>query len=217
MYAVGMHFGTYGRISPTTIIGATWTCRQHDLDCGEMVFLTHPTVVDVAEGTVGVTDRVAVVVSRRNSLTDRQADSIGVLLPVVSNVGEIAPCALADPNDVGTGWVVGTLTLTFGATNHYAPAGETDLTHFEAGMTVLVTEYDARIPAQAAAVIQSVGANTIVFTADPFGGAGMPATGVWVHYPTYPASSAAQQAWLYFADTSYGLGAAPDPGYRWGI
>ena len=211
--AVGMHFGVYGRISPMSLIGATWTSRQHELDCGEMVLLTHPCVVDVAEGDVGVTSRVAIVVGRRNSLTTKEKDQIQVLLPIVSNVGPIAPCAL------GMVWNAGTFTLTFPSINLYAQAGEDDLTHFDVGHSVTFTEYDDTTPLTfGPSTIQSKGINSVVLNADPFTAfGGFPATGVWMHWRSYDNCSTDQKAWLFFADTTYGLGAAPDSGNVWGL
>ena len=60
--------------------------------------------------------------------------------------------------------------------------------------------------------------NTITLDADPFAaGGGFPASGVYVHYPSYDNADSDQQEWLYNADTTYKIGTNADDGYLWGI
>jgi hypothetical protein len=210
-FALGTHFGIMGRPAPVIAVACTWTSRQ--LLVGDVVRLTHPCLVDVAAGEVGVTDRLGIVVGRRLQVTDQGEDVLEVLLPPATRVDPISPCAVA------TAWNPGTVTLTVPATGYYCQAGETDLTYFSVGMFVQFIELASEAPATwGPSKIDNVGANSIVLSADPFAGA-FPATGVWVVYAAYDSCAplTGQHDWLFFGDTSYSLGAAGDECNVWAL
>lgn len=209
--AVGTHFGPFGRVAPVIAIPCTWKAKQ--LNIGDIVSITHPTLVDVAAGTVGVTGRLGIVVGRVGAVTDNAPDQLLVQLPPVTNVGPIAPAALA------TSWNAGTKTLTFASVSLFRKTGETDLTHFAAGMPVAFQHWDSEAPlAYPNSTIVSVGASTMVLATDPFTAfGGFTAQGAVVRYPNYDAATAAQKEWLYQADTAYSLGPGADDGYVWSI
>jgi len=102
-------------------------------------------------------------------------------------------------------------------TNLYAQTGENDLSWFAAGQELRFTEYNALLPATfGPTTIASVGANSIVLDADPFGGV-FPANGAWCHWASYDECTTAQKLWLFLGDTGYALGAAGDDCYVWAI
>jgi hypothetical protein len=208
---VGVHFGIYGRHSPLVDVVVAGAAKDPDFRLGSVVLLTHPCIVDTVRGVVGITASLAIVVGRKSNVTARQKDSLLLQLPEELAIGRITPAALA------TAWNPATLTLTIPATNLYCRAGETDLTYFVKDYFVRMTEYDVEVPAEfGPSRIDSVAANSIVLTADPFGGA-FPATGVVVHYAEYDECAAAQiVGWLFFADSGYHLGAANDEARQWG-
>lgn len=207
--AIGVHFGVLGRAAPEVTIDCTWTAKQ--LLIGDIVKITHPCIIDAATGTVGVVERLGIVKAKTHQVTDQGLDRLVVILPPEQHVAPIAPACRA------TAWVAGTLTLSVPTTTYYCQAGADDLDHFEDGYELRFTEYNSEAPATfGPATIDSTGANSIVLKADPFGGA-FPANGVICHWARWDEVVAVQQYWLFFGDTAYGLGAAPDEAFVWAL
>lgn len=217
------HFGLYGRDAIDVEIPCTYLAWQ--IRCGDVVLITHPLLPDTTAGAIGVTDRLGFVVGRRLPLAgDDGVGTLTVRIPPTVRASGIAPCARGDS------WTVGTLTLTCSdATDPlYAASGGNDLTDLaaviaaEGNTTVLLWEYDIATPTGSypltgTASACNATAKTITFTADPFSGGALPATGVEVTWPAWGSQSTQQKRWLAVADTAYGLGATPDAGYKWGI
>jgi hypothetical protein len=207
------HFGLFGRESSTVALATTWTSKQ--ILCGDVVKVTHPLIPDITEGTIGVTNRLGVVVSKIGQLEGGKADTLSIMFLPDANVAGIAPCAHGDS------WTVGTLTMGFSgaATPSYAPTGENDLDYFAAADDVLLIERNVSSPSTWTATIDSVSAPNVVFTADPFSGAGIPATGVYMVIPDWDSASATQQAYAYVSDVAAvpSLGSGSDAFFEWGV
>ena len=208
---LGVHFGVYGRHSPLIDLTVASAAKNPDFRLGSVVLLTHPCIVDLVRGVVGITAALAIVIGRTSHVTAKRKDSLLLQLPEELPTGRITPAAL------GTAWNAGTKVLTIPATNLYNRTGETDLTHFSANYIVRFTEYDTETPATfGPSTISVVGANSITLAADPFGGA-FPASGVVCHYADYDECIAIQLVgWLFFGDAGYHLGAADDEARQWG-
>jgi len=219
----GTHFGLFGRDAvdvdiPCTFLG--WQIR-----CGDVVKITHPMIPDIGKGVLGVASRLGVVVGRRLPIAgDEGVGTLTVRIPPDTNASNISPCARGD------NWDVGSLTLTCSGAKDplYAATGGNDLDELativaaEGDTAVLLWEYDVASPTGAyplAGTVTSVDtdAETVTFTADPFSGGGIPAGDVEMTWPVWDSQSALQQAWLSISDTSYGLGATPDAGWKWGV
>lgn len=210
VFAVGCHFGIYGRLCPVVNIPCTWLAKQEDFECGNLVKLTHPVVIDPSQGDVGVDSRVVVPLRRRLSITEEgSVEAIQVLLPRVSNSRPIAPCALA------TSWAAGPLQLTFASTVLFSAD---DLSWFAIGDFVMFERADVRAPPAlwGPSRITAIGAGTVTIAADPFAGA-FPAEGVIMKSRDWDNATTKFQAYLFFADTNYSLGAGNDDGHHWGL
>ena len=212
------HFGLYGRDAVDVEIPCTHLAWQ--LRCMDVVAVTHPLVPDVTGGTLGVTSRLGLVVGRRLPIMgDDGVASLTVRLPPAVRASGIAPCARA------TGWNDETFVLSFSgaSTPTYSPAGTSDLDRFVAGMDVELWAYDVDeqpvgFPVSAEVDAVDVDGDTLTLTADVLTAVGgLPATGCEVVWPDWDSQNAEQQRWLAIADASYGLGAAPDEAWVWGV
>lgn len=216
-WMTALHYSLFGRLAAPLELPCTWLAKQYK--AGDVVVLTHDTLPDICQGTIGVTDRLATVVGRRLPRSDDEADVLRIRLGPVSRASGISPAAL------GTDWTVGTLTLEFASADspRYAQAGGNDLDEFQPGDKVLLWEYNVQsqspgFPVQGEIASVDPTAKTIVFGSDPFDGAGLPASGaVWMTFPAWDDMTAAQQAWLATADTGGKLGSADDPAFEWGV
>lgn len=209
--ALGTHFGLFGRIAPLVDIPCTYGAKR--LLLGDIVLITHPCVVDIGAGVVGVDEELGVVVGATRAITDDSPDHLIVMIPQ-SEAWPIAPCCHA------TAWNAGLLQLTIAATE-FAQTGEDDMTYFAAGQVLRFQTRDSTVDlgvgtGTIAAGGVNIPARTITLVADPFGGA-FPAGGVLVFFADWDeATATGQHDWLFECDSAYGLGAAPDPGQRWG-
>lgn len=216
------HFGLFGREAAEVEIPCTRLAWQ--LLCGQVIKVTHPLTPNTPEGVIGVSDRLALVVARDLPTAREGVGSLTVRIPPVVNAAGISPCALGD------GWTVGTLTMDFSGadTPLYAKSGGNDLSDLAAVVTALgntdvqLWEYNIATPTGAyplAGTVTAVDtvAKTVVFDADPFSGGGIAAGGVEMTWPAWDDQNATQQEWVATADTAYGLGAAPDDAFEWGM
>lgn len=210
--AMGLHFGLYGRQASKVTIPCTWKAKQ--LNIGDIVSITHPTLVDVELGTVGVTSRLGIITGRIGAVTDNAPDSLIVLLPAQRNVAGWAPAAL------GTSWNSGTTTLTFAATDAFAQSGASDLDGFAIGDYVRIELWNSEAPTvyTAATVITGKSSSTLVLGLDPFaddGGFPESPSKVLVTLPKYTNANitATQKQWLFNGDENFKLDA--DAAYVW--
>ena len=207
---LGTHITYHAGEAP--IVGIPCVHKSKQYKIGDIVKITHDILPDVAEGSIGVTDRLGLVVHRTQHWNDQAADIIYVMLPASTLARPIAPCALA------TQWTQASKVLTFADTDLYAPTGISDLAEFVAGMDVAFTGFDDTNPSTDVGTIASVdaGAKTMTLTTDVFGANNNDS--VWVTWKDYDSCNTTQQLWLFVGDTSYGLGAAPIfPCHTWGI
>jgi hypothetical protein len=212
------HFGVFGRETTIVDIPCTWLAKQ--LEIGDVVRVTHEMVPDTIEGTSGVTDRLGIVVGRTGQTTNDNEDALEVLFCAEINAFGIAPCAHGDS------WVVGTLTMTFSAANTplFEQAGANDLTRFDRSsgtVDVLLIQRDSTSPSTVSATITAGGvdtsAKTVVFSADPFSGGGLPAGGVYMVLPDWDDAASWQQEYAYLADNQATptLGTGDDAAQEW--
>lgn len=206
--AIGLHFHLYGKVAPVIQIPCTWTAKQ--LMIGDIVSITHPCIVDVANGTVGVSERYGIVIGRTWNITDDTVDSLSVLLPPQERVTAISPCALA------TSYNSATKTLTFADTDLYCQSGNDDLDLFSEGDVIGFLDYDTETPTTwDETSIISVSSGEIVLKTDIFGES-FPTNGVMVHFPTFDQASSIQASYLYQADNSYTIGTSAIEAFVWG-
>lgn len=210
--AIGAHFGRHGRLAPVVKVPCTWKARQFKV--GDIIRLTHPCVVDVAEGVIGCTDRLGQIVGRRHSITrPGETDYLEICIPPELNVGGISPAALA------TSWDPGTLKLTFADTSLFCQTGDTDLDYFGTADEVRFREWDKAAPTTwGPATIDEVDTvnGTATLTADPFGGGFVSCT---MTYAAYDEQREAQLArgFITVGDGSYSLGAGGDDAFVWSL
>lgn len=204
-WTTALHYGIYGRLSSVVDLPCTWVAKQ--LLCGQFAAVTHELLPDVQNGTIGMTGRTALVEGRVQPRTSQRADILKLRFQSNNNASGISPAALGD------GWTVGTLTMAFSGADDpvFAQDGGNDLAEFADGDDVLIWEYDTESPSSGyplSATIDTVDAvaKTVVFTADPFSGSGIPGSYVVVTYPEWDDMTALQQRWLAIADGAYTIG-----------
>jgi hypothetical protein len=207
------HFGAYGRETNTIAVDCTWISKQ--LHCGDIVKVTHELAPDTVEGVIGMTERLGVVVGKSSQTTGIDPERLDILIGADANGAGIAPCAHGDS------WTVGTLTLEFSAADSplYEQSGNNDLDRFAAAMKVVLIQRDDSTPLTYTGDIASVSpaGKSMVFDADPFSGAGLPAGGVYVVFADYDDSDSTQQDFAYMADNAATptLGTTGDAAQEW--
>lgn len=212
------HFGIWGRESATVSIPCTWTSRQ--LKCGDYCKITHATAPDTVEGSIGLSDRIGLVIRKRNLMAGSGADTILVKLGPDVNAGAIAPCAL------GTSYVASTAVMTFStaSTPIYEQSSANDLDRFiqsTGTVQVLLVGYDSTTALSYAGTIVTDGVSltsgTVEFTSDPFSTPGFPTNGVYMIFPDWDNAASFQQDYAYSADATPTLGVGDDDPQEWTI
>ncbi len=203
------HYGVFGRMATTVEVPCTWAAKQ--FLCGDIVKVTHSLAPDLTEGAYGVTERMAIVVARRQSGTGRQGDTLILRIPPPNQGAAIAPCALA------TSWNEPELKLNFAATNLYSATGISDLSWFVAGDTVVLQEADSTTGASWKVEVVAVGSSAVQISTDMTGS--FPSGGVYMVFPAYDDASSDQTSYAYVADAQAvpTIGTAGDTADEWTI
>lgn len=197
-----VHFGVFGRAAARVALPVTWLGKQADV--GDLVSVTHPTIV---AGSVGISERVGIVVGATRAITSRESDVLDIIFPPSSDAGRIAPCAL------GTSWDATTKVLSFSDTAIFS---SNDLSEFSVGDYVAFERWNsATSGSYSTARITAIGSGTVTLDSDPF--STFPTNGVLMFFVDYDDANVTsnQQEWLYLADSDYSLDG--DDGYRWGL
>ncbi|MHC4644084.1 MAG: hypothetical protein ACYTBJ_01185 [Planctomycetota bacterium] len=218
------HYGMFGREIFVADIPCTWLARQ--FSCGDIVHVTHDIIRDVSAGSVGVEDRLGIVIGKTTQTTENKGDSLVVMFGPAGDYAGLGPCAYATTTDAGNDYVL----FSNADTPFFEQGSDNDLKRFDRDnvrIRVLFIERDSTNPTVWSATIASNGVFTNPAVGEPyievttmnnFPGT-FPANGAYMVLADWDNAAAWMQDYCYLADndSTPSLGTGEDDPHEWGI